>query len=45
MVDSGLLKLNLEDYGGLTRFQIIAFDVISQEIIKWRSHKKGILII
>ena len=45
MVDSGILKLDLTDYNKLTRYQIIAFDVISQEIMKWRSKKKGILII
>ena len=45
MVDSGILSLSMEDYKSLSRFQIIAFDVIGQEIIKWRSKKKGILII
>jgi hypothetical protein len=45
MVDSGILKLDLTDYNKLTRYQIIAFDVISQEIMKWRSKKKGILTI
>jgi len=45
MVDSGILTLSLKDYNELTRFQIIAFDVIGQEIIKWRSGKKGILTI
>lgn len=45
MVDSGILQLDMNDYKDLTRYQIIAFDVIGQEIIKWRSKKKGILII
>ena len=45
MVDSGILRLDLGEYQNLTRFQIIAFDVISQEIIKWRSKNKGMLII
>jgi hypothetical protein len=45
MVDSGILTLSLKDYNELTRFQVIAFDVIGQEIMKWRSKKKGILII
>lgn len=45
MADSGLLRLDLNDYKDLTRFQIIAFDVIGQEIMKWRSKNKGMLII
>jgi hypothetical protein len=45
MVDSGILRLDMTDYKYLTRYQIIAFDVIGQEIMKWRSKKKGILII
>jgi hypothetical protein len=45
MVDSGVLKIDLTDYNKLGRYQIIAFDVIAQEIIKWRSKKKGILTI
>jgi hypothetical protein len=45
MVDSGILQIGLNDYNTLTRYQIIAFDVIGQEIMKWRSSKKGILTI
>lgn len=45
MVDSGILKLDMNNYKDLTRFQVIAFDVIGREIMKWRSNKKGILTI
>lgn len=42
MIDLKILKLSLNDYKNATRFQIISWNIITEEIIKYRKKVEAI---